>query len=207
MIEVLKYKLPDSALINADSEDNDWVFWQPDKIYLVLGQSNKADISLYTERVLADQVPVLKRPSGGESVILTPKTLVISVRLIADKLENPQISFRKINNAIIEALTKLGVKNLGYRGISDICIGEKKILGSSIYRKKNLVFYHAVLNLSEDIELIGKYLRHPSREPAYRMGRDHREFVTHLLEQGYTIGINDLIEQLNQHFLETLGKK
>ncbi len=205
MIDVHPYNLPDSALINAEAEDNDWVFWQPDKVYLVLGQSNKADISLYTERVLTDQIPVLKRPSGGESVILTPKTLVISVRLIAEKLENPQVSFRKINNAIIKALTGLGIANLGYRGISDICIGEKKILGSSIYRKKNLVFYHAVLNISEDIELIGKYLRHPSREPAYRMGRDHKEFVTHLLEQGYTIDINDLIEQLNQQFSEIFG--
>ena len=204
MIEVIKYDLPDSALINTDSEDNDWVFWQPDKIYLVLGQSNKADRSLYTERVMADQIPVLKRPSGGESVILTPNTLVISVRLIAEKLENPQVSFRKINNAIIEALSKLGVKNLLYRGISDICIGEKKILGSSIYRKKNLVFYHAVLNISEDIELIGKYLRHPSREPAYRMGRDHKEFVTHLHQQGYNFNhkvIQDSIENLFKQYL------
>ncbi len=200
MITVQKYKLPDSRLINIEAEGNDWYLWSPDQIYLILGQSNKAEQSLYAERVTADKIPVLKRPSGGESVILTPNTLVISVRLIAEKLENPQVSFKKINNAIIEALESLGVENLHYRGISDICIGEKKILGSSIYRKKNLVFYHAVLNISEDIELIGKYLRHPSKEPSYRKGRGHHEFVTHLHEQGYTIDIKDIIDQLNKQF-------
>ena len=120
MIQILQYNLPDSALINTDAESNEWMIWVPDKTYLILGQSNKADISLYEDLVLSDKIPVIKRPSGGESVILTPKTIVISARLIADKLENPQVSFKKINNAIIEALSHLGVKDVGYRGISDI---------------------------------------------------------------------------------------
>jgi len=200
MIEVLKYDLPDSRLIDIEAENDDWFLWLPDKIYLVLGQSNKAEESLYADRVLADKIPVYKRPSGGESVILTPNTLVISVRLLAEKLENPQVSFKKINNLIINGLSGLGVKDVGYRGISDICIGEKKILGSSIYRKKNLVFYHAVLNISEDIELIGKYLKHPRKEPDYRMGRDHGEFVTSLLAQGYKLTHQEIKWSVEESF-------
>ncbi len=204
MIEVKKYDLPDSRLIDIEAEGNDWIFWPPDRTYLVLGQSNKAEQSFYADRVIADRIPVYKRPSGGESVILTPKTLVISVRLIAQQLENPQVSFRKINNVIIEGLAGLGVQNLAYRGISDICIGEKKILGSSIYRKKNLVFYQAVLNISEDIEMIGKYLRHPSREPSYRMGRDHLEFVTSIHERGFPLSHNEIIISIEGHFNKNL---
>lgn len=204
MIEVQKYDLPDSRLIDIEAEGNDWYLWVPDQAYLILGQSNKAEQSLYTDRVLADQIPVYKRPSGGESVILTPKTLVISVRLIAQHLENPQISFKKINNALIAALEDLGVENLHYRGISDICIGEKKILGSSIYRKKNLVFYHAVLNVSEDIGMIGKYLQHPSKEPSYRMGREHHEFVTNLHEQAYTFNHTEISSSIDKQFKVSL---
>lgn len=200
MLDVLKYDLPDSRLIDIEAEKDDWFLWLPDKIYLVLGQSNKAELSLYTDRVLADKIPVYKRPSGGESVILTPNTLVISVRLLTDKMENPQISFKKINNLIIDALSALGVKDVGYRGISDICIGEKKILGSSIYRKKNLVFYHAVLNISEDIEMIGKYLKHPGKEPDYRMGRDHGEFVTSLLAEGYKLDHEEIKWSVEESF-------
>ena len=200
MIEVQEYKLPDSILINSEAEENDWFFWPPNQTYLVLGQSNKVEKSLLTDKVQADQIPVLKRPSGGESVILTPNTLVIAVRLIAEKLENPQVSFKRINNAIIEALSDLGIKNLLSRGISDISIGEKKILGSSIYRRKNMVFYHSVLNISEDIDLIGKYLQHPVREPDYRLGRAHKEFVTNIHEQGYSLGHNEIIMGIENKF-------
>jgi len=196
MVEVLAYDLPDSRLIDPLAEKPDWFFWVPDKVYLVLGQSNRASRSLITDRVIADGVPVLKRPSGGESVILSPNTLVIAVRLISDKLENPKVYFKQVNGAIIQGLQNLGIKEVGYRGISDITIGNKKILGSSIYRKKNIVFYHAVLNIAEDISLIGKYLQHPPKEPDYRKGRDHSEFVTSIHEAGYSIDVDELIEEL-----------
>lgn len=205
MINILSYDLPDSILIDVNAKETKWSFWIPDGHYLVLGQSNKADKSLHLDRVERDNIKVIKRPSGGESVILTPKTLVISVRLFTEKLENPQTSFRKINNAIIKALEELGVKKLFYKGISDISIGEKKILGSSIYRKKNLVFYHAVLNLSEDISQIGKYLQHPDREPDYRKGRDHSEFVTSLHEQGYILRHKDIQESIDSLFKQSFA--
>jgi len=196
MVEVLAYDLPDSRLIDPLAEEPDWFFWVPDKVYLVLGQSNRASRSLITDRVIADEIPVLKRPSGGESVILSPKTLVISVRLISEKLENPKVYFKQVNGAIIQGLQNMGIKDVGYRGISDITIGNKKILGSSIYRKKNIVFYHAVLNIAEDISLIGKYLQHPSKEPDYRKGRDHGDFVTSIHEAGYSIDVEALTEEL-----------
>ncbi|MBT4409253.1 MAG: hypothetical protein HN936_05775 [Bacteroidetes bacterium] len=206
MIEVLSYDLPDSCLIQVDADANGWHFWQPDEKYLVLGQSNKAERSLIVDQVLADNVRVYKRPSGGESVILSPKTLVISVRLLSGKLENPQIYFRRINSVIINALKETGVKDISYKGISDITIGEKKILGSSIYRKKNMVFYHAVLNVSENILLISKYLQHPPKEPDYRQGRDHADFVTSLHEAGYQISVSELIVKLNQQFSKDLSQ-
>ncbi|MCK5821872.1 MAG: hypothetical protein KAH17_08295 [Bacteroidales bacterium] len=196
MVEVLAYDLPDSGLIDPLAEGPDWFFWVPDQVYLVLGQSNRALRSLITELVIADKVPVLKRPSGGESVILSPKTLVIAVRLISEKLENPRVYFKQVNGAIIQGLQNMGIKEVGYRGISDITIGNKKILGSSIYRKKSMVFYHAVLNISEDISLIGKYLQHPPKEPDYRKGRDHSDFVTSIHEAGYSIDVDELVAEL-----------
>ena len=97
MINVLDYELPDSFLIDINATCNDWFLWVPDQLYLVLGQSNKVENSIFEEKVIADKIPVIKRPSGGESVILSPNTLIISVRMLAEKLENPQISFKKIS--------------------------------------------------------------------------------------------------------------
>ena len=43
-------------------------------------------------------------------------------------------------------------------------------MGSSMFTKNKTIFYHGVLNISEDVELIEKYLKHPSKEPnAYFM--------------------------------------
>lgn len=203
-LEVLPYALPDSQLIDVGADSHDFFFWVPDQTYLVLGQSNQADSSLYVDLVLKDHVKVLKRPSGGESVILTPRTLVLAVRLISEKLENPQVYFKRINGIVIDALSQAGIADLAYRGISDVAIGPRKILGSSIYRKKHMVFYHAVLNISEDIHLIAKYLRHPGKEPDYRKGRSHHEFVTSIREAGYAFSAQDIKNALEQGFKNAL---
>ncbi|MCX6226833.1 MAG: hypothetical protein NTV01_19145, partial [Bacteroidia bacterium] len=172
------YDRPDSVLIDPDATTNAFLVWQPEGTVIVLGQSNQAETAVHTVLAEQDGVPMIKRHTGGQTVILTPRTLVISVRLISEKLENPQVYFKRINQLIIEALSNLGISNLNEKGISDIAIGEKKILGSSIYRKRSMVFYHAVLNISESPEFIGRYLKHPSREPDYRSGRKHEDFVT-----------------------------
>jgi lipoate-protein ligase A len=174
-------------LIDPDASQEDFLVWIPERTVIVLGQSNEAESAVWTEMAEADGIPVIKRPSGGQTVILTPNTVVISVRLISERLENPRVYFKRVNDIILSALHGMGVENLGQKGISDITIGEKKILGSSIYRKKNLVFYHAVLNVAESPEFIGRYLKHPSREPDYRAGRKHEEFVTSLWEAGYPV--------------------
>lgn len=154
-------------------------------------------MSLFEDKVQADQIPVYKRPSGGESVILTPQTLIISVRLIDPELSNPHVYFKQINSLLIKELSELGIADLSYKGISDIAIGNKKILGSSIYRKRDLVFYHAVLNISESLDQIAYYLAHPQREPDYRKGRNHTDFVTSLHQAGYPVDASTLQMKLN----------
>lgn len=202
MFEVQKYTLPDLDIIDSDSEVSVCV-WHPDKTYLVLGQSNKAETSLDMEAVLADGVVVIKRPSGGETVILTPNTIVIAISFTSETLKNPNEYFHKINDSIISVLAENGIKNLLQKGISDIAIGEKKILGSSIYRRPNRVFYHAVLNVAEDISNIAKYIRHPAKEPDYRKGRPHSEFVTSIHAEGYDLSVESLLPALEKGIQHT----
>ena len=197
------YDLPDAVLIDPDAMQPDSLVWVPEQTVIVLGQSNDADGAVWTEMAYADGIPVIKRPSGGQTVILTPNTVVISVRLISERLENPRVYFSQVNDIIIKTLRDMEVKNLGQQGISDVTIGEKKILGSSIYRKKNLVFYHAVLNVAESPDFIGKYLKHPSKEPEYRAGRRHEDFVTSIRESGYGFTPEEIKEALEQAFTAT----
>lgn len=189
MIDVLKYNLPDISILDDNHPDLKFRTWQPDNVYLILGQSNSTTDSLKNEQVEKDNITVFIRPSGGQTVILTPNTLVLSTTITASKFINPDVYFRTINNLIINILQKEEIGNLFLKGISDIAIGEKKILGSAIYRNRQKVFYHAVLNVAERTDLMEKYINHPVKEPDYRLGRSHAEFVTSLHAEGYNMTV------------------
>ncbi|MBP7612592.1 MAG: hypothetical protein KA753_05490 [Paludibacter sp.] len=203
MIETLAYNLPDIQLL--EKEANQYSIWIPDKVYIVLGASNNAPNALMTENVTADGVLVLKRPTGGQAVVLSPQTIVLAATVTDENNLKPKELFNKINGLIIKSIEADGVTGLTLRGISDIAIGGKKILGSSMYRRKNTLFYHAVLNFAVPASFIERYLQHPSKEPDYRAGRSHSEFVTSLHENGYTETIQHLKSRLTDGFNEMFG--
>jgi lipoate-protein ligase A len=180
------YNLPDIQVMNSRL---DFAFqtWQPDAVYIVLGRSNSAEKAVYTDLAEKDGVKIIKRPSGGESVVLSPSMMVFSSKFLLKKDSSPATLFKMVNKSLIDSLSGAGIKNLSSKGISDLTINDKKILGSSMYLKNNYLFYHAVLNISEDVSLISKYLKHPSKEPDYRQGRVHKEFITSLQNEGYNI--------------------
>lgn len=189
------YNLPDFSIFNSQKKI-DYSVWQPDKTYIVIGRANKIEDSVYSETARKNHIEILKRPSGGETVLLSPKTLVISVKIEIGNTVNAHQFFKIINRQIIAALEELEILDLKMKGISDISIGNKKILGSSVYRKLNTVFYHAVLNVSESAEQMETYLKHPKREPDYRKGRSHAEFVTSLKNANEHIHTNTIIKVL-----------
>ncbi|PLX06431.1 MAG: hypothetical protein C0596_18370 [Marinilabiliales bacterium] len=198
MIKLEKYNLPDIEILKYN--ESNILVWQPDKTYAILGQRDNIESALNQENILIDNVIVMQRPSGGHSVILSPNTLVVSIISFQSSLTEIKQFFRNCNNYIINALKDQGVKNLEIKGVSDIVLNGKKIVGSSMYRGKDYLFFHAVINISEKVETIAKYLKHPDTEPDYRKGRNHLEFVTSILAQSYKINIKVLKSSLIQHY-------
>lgn len=194
---VKPYNLNDAALFTGTGDG--LLVWRPDDTYIVLGQSNTAEMSLIAENVTADNISVTKRPTGGEAVVLTPRMAVITVAREFSEMTDSKKFFREVNTMITEALEDLGVRDLGSKGISDITVGNRKILGSSMHRRDGRLVYHAVLNLSENPMIFERYLRHPRREPEYRQNRTHSEFVTSLEKEGYKVAFEDLAEILNSY--------
>lgn len=189
------YDLPDASLFGGTGDA--MLVWQPAETIIVLGQSNSPERSLIPENVEADNIPVTKRPTGGEAVVLSTEMVVITVARSFNGIISSKEFFRDVNSLIIATLSDLSVKELGSKGISDITIGNRKILGSSMHRSENRLVYHAVLNTGENPALFERYLQHPGREPDYRINRKHGEFVTSLREQGYEIDKEYFAELLN----------
>lgn len=203
MFNTTDYNLPDIDLLKKKS--NQFLIWVPDKVYIVLGASNNQADALNLENVTRDNITVLKRPSGGQTVILTPNNIIIAAVFFDNKTIHPKEIFQQINKLIISTIEKTGMNNLLMMGISDIAISGKKILGSAIYRSKDALLYHAVLNISEPVVTFEKYLKYPTKEPDYRMGRSHSEFVTSLKEKGYTKSYHHLINALSLTFERSFG--
>lgn len=195
------YNLPDYAIFES-KKDFDYYIGTPDNTYIVLGRSNNIEGTINCENVKQDGIITLKRPSGGESVILSPNMLIFSFMYRNDKIINPHKLFKIINTKLIDNLSKIGIGNLSSKGISDLNIGNMKIMGSSMFTKNKTIFYHGVINISEDVELIERYLMHPSKEPEYREKRSHRDFVSSLQREGYNPSKEQLIKSIETSILQ-----
>lgn len=192
-----RYNIKDIKILDSQ-QDNSFCIITPTETCVVIGASNNYESAVYINKVEQDRINVYKRLSGGQTVLLSPKTLVIGVKII--NTDKSHFFFKIINSTIINTLESIGVQNLYSKGISDISIHNKKILGSSMFKRKKKLYYHAVLNVNEDPELISKYIKHPTKEPDYREGRHHSEFITSLKLEGYSIRIELIKTQLQDAF-------
>jgi len=193
---VLPYSLPDLTFFHSRKIELDTMCWIPDRRIIVLGRGSQPEQAFFPEQAARRNIPVMRRPSGGETVLLSPHTILIAAVRTGVKLQSPHRFFTEFNQRVISALQSCGVEDLNQKGTSDICIGRKKILGSSIYWHRNRLLYHAVLNVGEPLENIDILLKHPPREPEYRKGRSHSEFVTSLRSAGCRTSIEILKKSL-----------
>ncbi len=164
--------------------------------YVSLGASNSLDTNVHLDNCLADGVQVFKRLSGGEAVFLPPNCTVFSAIQVSNHPYKASEFFAANLDAISLCLRQLGVQRVDLRGISDLAIGDKKILGSAIYRKTRFILFQAVLNVCESPQVIQKYLLHPIREPDYRKSRSHSDFVTSLHLAGYPFSPQEIAAKL-----------
>ncbi len=178
----------DEALLDAcDAGEGGEVlrFWEPRVPFIVLGHSNLRAREVRLERCEADGVPVLRRCSGGGTVVQIPGVLNYSLVLRipgSGPLATIPGANREIMGRICRALAALpGLSGqLSVRGTTDLCLGERKVMGNAQRRKREALLFHGSILLSADLSLIDRWLEFPSRVPDYRGGRGHGEFCTNL---------------------------
>jgi lipoate---protein ligase len=162
--------------------------YHPEETMVVLGRSSKPDVELHVDRILLDEVPIYRRPGGGCSVVLDEGNVVVAVVLPAPGLTKTKEWFDRCTQWMIDSLAKAGFDGVRKAGISDLAIGEHKIAGSAVYRAKDIFYYAVTILVNPDLSLFPRYLTHPPREPDYREGRDHLDFVVALRDE---IGLED----------------
>lgn len=166
------------------------------EVVAVLGASGKPERDLRLAGLSTDGVPYRSRRGGGGAVVLSPGQVVLAfVTEVASPFANRHYA-QTVNRWFIEALAALGVRGIAQRGITDLAIADRKILGTSIYRRRLVLFYQASLLVSNDLALFTRYLAPPHQAPDYRQGRDHESFCTTLRREGYAFGPQEVVDVL-----------
>jgi lipoate---protein ligase len=149
------------------------------ELCVVLGRGGK-EIEINRKIIEADEVPIYRRRGGGCAVVIDPGNLIISLVAPMPGVGGVTTAFRKITDWMIDGLAKAGCPDVTWDGTSDLVLNNKKIGGSCIWRTKGIVYYSTTLLVNPDFDLINKYLPHPPREPEYRAGRGHLDFLDKL---------------------------
>lgn len=159
-------------------------FWESPMVFIVLGRIGQLDAEVKIPSVKNDGVKVLRRTSGGGTVVQGLGCL--NYALILDKKRDPAVgdlrrSYSWVSDKVIASLRPQSVEAV-FRPTSDIAlsVGEKKFSGNAQRRGKNFILHHGTILYNFDLKLIPRYLQMPKDIPEYRRHRQHSDFVTNI---------------------------
>lgn len=159
-------------------------FWESHQYFIVLGRVSKEQDDIKFDEVDKDHIPILRRSSGGGTVLQGKGCLNYS--LVLSKGWDPHIadlrkSYQVILNKVIESLRQLGVDSK-FCLTSDIALitNNKKISGNAQKRSKKFILHHGTILYDFDLEKIKQYLTIPKDIPEYRQGRSHLDFIANI---------------------------
>lgn len=158
-----------------------YVFFYENNDAIVLGKSLVADEQVYAHK----GPPVYRRISGGGSVLHCRGNLNYSLFLSLEdfpEFMNVSLSYERILGGMAPALGRF-VMLRGYSDLAIRCRGaDRKFSGNAQCRRRGWIMHHGTLLYSRQaVKRIPLYLRPPPKQPAYREGRGHRDFMTNVL--------------------------
>ena len=176
----------DEALLDAaeaDEAGETLRFWESPVPFVVLGYANRAATEANLPACAAASVPVLRRSSGGGTVLQGPGCF--NYALILRITEAPPFHAINATNHFImnrqrDALGKLLNGRVEVNGHTDLTLDGVKFSGNAQRRKRSFLLFHGTFLLNFDLPLIEQFLQMPTHQPAYRASRSHGEFLTNL---------------------------
>ncbi|MBI2889628.1 MAG: hypothetical protein HYY13_02475 [Nitrospirae bacterium] len=120
---------------------------------------------------------------GGGAVLLAPGCFNYALVLpleVAPEL----VTVDGTNAYVLErhraAFAKVVGEGVRVQCCTDLALGDRKFSGNAQRRRRRAVLFHGTILLSMDLDLVKACLPMPSRQPRYRRGRAHRDFLVNL---------------------------
>jgi lipoate-protein ligase A len=156
--------------------------WEWSKLAVVLGAGCRLAEDVDETTCQADGVPILRRASGGGTVLLGAGCLCYALVLAYDRspaLREIRPSYAYILGRSQEQLAAV-LPHTEQAGVSDLALAGRKFSGNAQQRKQGFLLHHGTLFYNFDLSRVGRYLRMPPRQPDYRQSREHAAFLMNL---------------------------
>jgi len=194
----------DEALLDAaesgDGPDEIVRLWESPKPAVVVGRSSRLSLEVNLDECQRQGVPVLRRSSGGATIVAGPGCLMYAVVLSYTRRPHLRPLDQAHGFVLGQLAEAIGKRLPGVRraGTSDLvlvddaaaaddqqgnCVGNvtaRKFSGNSLRCKRTHMLYHGTLLYDFPLRSIGAYLLSPPRQPDYRDRRTHAKFVSNV---------------------------
>lgn len=160
--------------------------WEAAIPAVVLGRSADVATDVDEESCIRAGVPILRRESGGGTVLLGPGclnyTLILSLDL-RPALRDVNASYAAILGAVARAASVQGAHREG----TDLTVESRKFGGCAQRRRQRTILHHGTILCGFSIADAGRFLKEPRRQPTYRCGRRHHDFLTNVrIDSGFS---------------------
>lgn len=176
-VPILEQLQLEERLLRTSSEN--WCIINDGTDYrtIVMGISGKPAELLEITPVLRDEIPVIRRFTGGGTVIVDCETIFISFLCNKDAVPDIQPYPRPIMSwsSLLYSKVFQGIGDFKLRE-NDYVFGSRKFGGNAQSITKNQWIHHT--SFLWDFKTTNMaYLKLPKRAPEYRQARDHLDFV------------------------------
>lgn len=163
----------EEALLKTD--DDSWcLINEGSPRYIVTGISNKAEDLLHLDKLKEEKIGIVKRFSGGGTVIVDENTLFVTFIFSKKILE---FSFPEEITRWTEIFFKCIFNSSDFScKENDYLLKDKKCCGNAQYIKKDRWLHHSSFLWDYKIENMD-FLKLPKKAPVYRRKRNHQEFL------------------------------
>lgn len=161
-------------------------FWEATRLFVVVGYANDVGREVNVAACKASGIPILRRCSGGGTVLQGPGCLNYTLVLRIDPAGSTRNIFTtnrfvmERNAQAFEALLERPNTLIQVQGHTDLTLDGLKFSGNAQRRKRHCLLFHGTFLLDLELPLVESFLRMPSRQPEYRANRSHRDFIRNL---------------------------
>lgn len=176
----------DEALLNlCEAEPNQEILrvWTTAKPFVVVGYGNRVATEVRLERCRSAAVPVLRRCTGGGTVLQAEGCF--NYTLVLNSQNHPATATIPGTNEYMmtrqaRALRRLLGSAVRVRGMTDLALNDFKFSGNAQRRRKSAILFHGCFLLAMDLNLVEEFLPLPTQRPEYRGDRSHMDFLKNI---------------------------